>query len=553
MAAPSAPGSPSARESQVLRARRYGRRHAPQLVLLLASASCAPATVASPPSLSSAVDGVMAEPPLDQVHWGVLALDAGSGTVLYRQGAERKFIPASNMKLPVTVAALHHLGPGYRFETALLAAGPFDAATGVLKGDLVLPATGDPTLSARFWESDVAPLRALADSLRAAGLREVTGSLVVDASSWDSSTVVGSWMVGDLPRSYAATGGAFALAEGVTTVVVTATAPGEPARVSWEPRGEEGFVLGRVETVGADVEASRIRTGYLPESRRLVLDGEIEAGAVDTLRLATRDPVRQAAAALTRALAEGGVEVKGGWRVAWTAGSPLAGGCATGDLDGCGARRLAALSSPPMIRIVEEVLEPSQNWIAEQLVRVLGPLRPRAPGGEEDDEDEARSSWRSGLATVRAFLIDEVGVDSLDFQLRDGSGLSTQNLLTPRALVALLGHARREPWGDAFRDALPEPGEEDGTLEGRLESLQGRLHAKTGTLTNVVSLSGYLDRPDGSTVLFSILTNGSGLPSSVVRGGMDRIVRILADGPGRGGGSASRDQTPLRSAARAAR
>ena len=505
----------------------------PGIAAALASAfgaACATAQASSRPGLEERVAAVVQAAPLDQVHWGVLAVDASSGDVLVGRQAERKFIPASNMKLLGTAAALHLLGPGHTFETALHAAGTFDAETGVLVGDLVLPGTGDPTLSERFWEEDVAPLRALADSLRRAGVREVTGGLVVDASAWDSSSVVGSWMVGDLPAAYAATGGAFAVAEGETTIVLRGgTVAGELARVEWWPLGEEGFVVSRVVTLPAGDTTGRVEAAYLPESRRLVLQGTMEAGTVDTVRVATRDPVRQATAALERALREAGVSIRGGWRVAWEPGEPLGGGCSSGALASCGAARLAGLRSPPLTEVVEAVLEPSQNWITEQLVRALGPHR-RPDEGRPGDERPARGGWRDGLTVVRRFMVEEVGVDSLDLLLRDGSGLSTQNLLTPRAIVRLLDYALRTPWGDAFRVALAEPGEEDSTLERRFEGLGGRVFAKTGSLTNVASLSGYLIRPDGRTILFSIMTNASGLPASRVRQGIDRIVELLAAG-----------------------
>ena len=481
--------------------------------------------------LPAQVTSVIEAAPLDQVHWGIYAVDGSDGRVLAEYQAARKFIPASNQKLLATAAALHFLGPGHRFQTAMLAAGELDGS-GVLAGDLVLPGTGDPSLSARFWGDDRAPLTALADSLRRAGVREVTGALVVDASLWDSTSLVGSWMVEDLPSSTAASGGAFAVAEGITTITVVGGAlPGEPAEVRWSPLGEEDFVVSRVETVPAGGgEGPRITVGFLPQSRRLVLEGTIPRGGRRVLEVATRDPVRQAAAALARAVEEAGIPLRGGWRVAWEPGETLAGGCRSGELAACGATLVAALSSPPLTEIARAVLGPSQNWIAEQLVRSLGTVPgPRGCCGLEALSG-AHAGWEEGLALVEAFLVDTVGIDPLDLSLRDGSGLSVQNLITPRALVRLLDYARSAPWGDAFRSALAEPGEEDSTLENRLEGMEGRVFAKTGSLTHVASLSGYLLRRDGGTVIFAILSNGAGLPSATLRDAIDRLVVLLAQG-----------------------
>jgi D-alanyl-D-alanine carboxypeptidase/D-alanyl-D-alanine-endopeptidase (penicillin-binding protein 4) len=119
-------------------------------------------------------------------------------------------------------------------------------------------------------------------------------------------------------------------------------------------------------------------------------------------------------------------------------------------------------------------------------------------------------------------------VDSLDIALRDGSGLSAYNLVTPRALVAILLRMHRSPLATSYREALAAPGEEESTLERRLLDLEGRVQAKTGTISNVNSLSGYLRTDSGREVVFAILTNGSGLPSGVVRTRMDDVVRTLA-------------------------
>jgi D-alanyl-D-alanine carboxypeptidase/D-alanyl-D-alanine-endopeptidase (penicillin-binding protein 4) len=154
--------------------------------------------------------------------------------------------------------------------------------------------------------------------------------------------------------------------------------------------------------------------------------------------------------------------------------------------------------------------------MTEQLIRTLG-----AELGEE-------GSWDEGVDVIRTFLTEEVGIDSLDVAPRDGSGLSAYNLVTPRALVSILSFMRHSENWDVFKEALASPGEEDSTLEHRLLDLEGRVFAKTGTISNVNSLSGYLVREDGSEVIFSVLSNGSGLPASIVRAAIDDVVRDLA-------------------------
>jgi D-alanyl-D-alanine carboxypeptidase/D-alanyl-D-alanine-endopeptidase (penicillin-binding protein 4) len=145
-----------------------------------------------------------------------------------------------------------------------------------------------------------------------------------------------------------------------------------------------------------------------------------------------------------------------------------------------------------------------------------------------------RRDWSSDvcssdlIAVVDDFLTRVVGVDSLDVSSRDGSGLSAYNLVTPRAVVTVLQHMAAHPDASAYRRAMAEPGEQDSTLEERLSGLEGRVFAKTGTISNVNSLSGYLVRENGEEVIFAILANGAGLSDEFMESTLDEVVRVLA-------------------------
>ena len=510
------------------------------LTSLAFAGGCATFPSGSGGILQEEIDEIISAPPLDQVNWGIRIVDPDRGQILYSRHAHRKFVPASNMKILSTATALSVLGPDYRYQTDLHGVGSFEEGGRVLHGDLLLRATGDPTLSDRFYPSAEAPMDSLAEGLWAAGVRTVTGSLVVDVSSWDSTSVPGSWMVQNLSGTSGATGGAFAIAEGVLTVEVTAgKEPGAPAQARWWPFLGDEFISVSFVTLHPDSSGGDRSVHYLPESRRLKIEGQIRAGDVDTIRVSQRDPVRLASAALLRALERRGIEIQGGNRVTWDVGEPVGpGSCTTGrttaDLDPSGdalpdsegsaaqvpecpdATRITGFSSPPMAEIVKAILEPSQNWMTEQLVRTLG-----MEGGR-------RGSWREGFRVERNFLTQEVGVDSLDVTYRDGSGLSAYNLVTPRAIVRILEYMRASSNSGAFRSALASPGEEESTLRNRLLELGSRVFAKTGTITHVTSLSGYLFTDSGKELIFSILTNGSGLSSREVRASIDRIVEAAA-------------------------
>ena len=509
----------------------------PALLLALASApasvsATAPESATAPDTLDlvQRIDSVLAEPPLDGIHWGVLLVDAATGETLYDRNGHLRFVPASNVKIPVTAAALSRLGPTFRYRTAFYAEAREGGAVGpdgTIPGDLVLAGTGDPTLGEPFHDSAEAALEALVDSLAAAGVRRVEGELVVDAAAWDSTTVPTGWLVGNLDARYAATGGAFGVGSGELELEITgAGVEGAPAHLSWTPVGTRDFVDNRVLTGAPDSEVELV-TSYLPESRRWVVEGSVPPGHRETRLRAKRDPVRQGVHALVRIMEERGIRVEGDVRKVWEPGTPVAGGCAAGSLPrccpggeppapACPSVEVAGMDSPPLTEVVEAIMGPSQNWMAEQLVRTLG-----AEVGES-------GSWSAGFEVVTDFLTGELGVDSLDIHFRDGSGLAAYNLLSPRALIRILDDARIRPWAMAFHQSMPEPGRSGTTLAGRLTDLEGRVFAKTGTISHVNALSGYLIADDGRELLFAVLTNTANMPAARVRQGIDDVVRQMA-------------------------
>lgn len=448
---------------------------------------------------------------------GFVVVDPATGERLRSHNPALHFVPASNQKLLTTAAALEALGPEYRFRTALWTSAP--VRDGTLDGDLVVRPSGDPTMSVRFHpdSGSAAPLTRLARQVRDAGIRRVLGRLVVDATGWDSTTVAATWMSGDLEYGYAAQGGAFTVDEGVFRVVVDGEADGSEAGVEVLPRRRRARVRGRPLVVGSG-DSARIRLDPLPNGGWR-LHGTQQALDVDTLTRSTGEPVPEAARALAEALGDAGVRVEGGLQVAWP-GDRRWRRCPEADPTRCpGAREVAEIRSPPLIEVAAAILEPSQNWIAEQVVRVLG-----------SRSDDGRPSWADGLDEAEGVLIRAFGVDSTDVEMRDGSGLSAYNLVTPRAVAGILTGIHGRSWAAAYRDALAEPGEVESTLEERLQELEGRLFAKTGTITHVNALSGYLITAQGRELVFSLLTNVSGRESWRVRRAMDAWVLELAAG-----------------------
>lgn len=445
-------------------------------------------------------DSIINNSDLSKAVWGIEVYDPASRRVLYSHNGNRHFIPASNTKLFVTTVAMGVLGPEYRYRTPL-----FATARDTAIAALVLSGRGDPTWSERFHGGDFTVLEQLADSVARSGIRRID-RLVIDASRFGRERVHYTWEISDLPGIYAPPVAAVGVAEGTLQLVVRGAAtPGQPASVS--VIGPQG-VFPIVGTVDTDTAGARLSldVDYQNWPDTIRLSGSIGVNAVDTTRIAQPDAARFATAAFADALRARGIAIT------------------TADVtyDSVEVARIgagipiAAWTSQPLTEIVAAILKPSQNWIAEQLLRTLG-----AEKGEI-------GSWEEGLKVEQRYLVDVIGLDSTDFQLRDGSGMSAQTLMTPKGFVRILEHTRQQPWAALYRAALPGAREPESTLSTRFQGLENRIFAKTGSITNVSTLSGFLTTEGGQDLIFSILVNASGSPQAQVRRGMDRLVYTLA-------------------------
>jgi serine-type D-Ala-D-Ala carboxypeptidase/endopeptidase (penicillin-binding protein 4) len=476
--------------------------------LVLGACASAPRTATPQRDPFAAIDSIV-EIELYPTHWGIEVLDRTNNRVIVSRNSNRHFIPASNTKLVVTIVAMGTLGPDYRYRTPIFLNGA--AGDSAPRGMLIV-GQGDPTMSGRFLGGDdFAFVKMLADSLYAKGVRRINGDIVVDASYFTPEGVHSSWEIGDLPWYYAAPTSAFAVAEGALRLIVTAgRSPGAPvtASVVGTDFPMPVAIRATTDTVGA---RAAVDVDYEAWPDTLLITGSIGAGKADSSWIAIPDQATFGANALRSALQRRGITTTGTIRVARDAAAARS---LRASFDTTNA--VVTWTSPPMNEIIAGILKPSQNWIAEQLLRTLG-ARYRKEG-----------SWSAGLNVERRYLIDVAGLDSLSFSLRDGSGLSAQNLLSPRATLILLEHARQASWGPQYRAALPAPGMSGGTLSNRLAGFESRLVAKTGTIANVNSLSGYMRTLDDRELTFVIFTNGSGRASADIRKAIDRIVNTLA-------------------------
>lgn len=431
--------------------------------------------------------------PVDKGEWGLLIADAASGETLFEKNADKYFVPASNMKLLTTAMALDKLGPDYRFRTTLETNGKL-GADGSLSGDLILVGRGDPNLSNRKYpfdtkeEFDGPPekvLAELADAVVARGVKEISGDIVGDDSYFPRERYPDGWEIDDMVWEYGAAISALVVDDNTATLILTpGEKAGDPVTAEMQPKIEEFVVKNEVVTTAAKEKAD-LRLVREPGSATVVVSGVMPAKSeTRKLVLAIQEPAQHAAALLARLLAERGVKCDGKVRPQH-------------DPDPAETSR-TVLAEHLSIRLgdsIKLVNKISQNLHTEVLLRVAA----RQDGRWSDAED---------LLKFPQGFYAKVGIAPDDVVQSDGSGLSRHDMVTPRAFVALLAYAQKQPWFQEFYASLPVAGL-DGTLNERMKDagVAGRIHAKTGSVTHVRTLSGYADTASGRRLIFSFLSN----------------------------------------------
>src|SRR5216684_140570 len=441
-------------------------------------------------------EALLGAAPASKGEWGLLIVDAESGETLYEQNADKYFVPASNMKLFTTALALAKLGPEYRFHTTLESRGTISSA-GVLGGDLALVGRGDPNLSNRKFpyelkeEFDGPPEKALvelADALVAKGIKQISGDVIADDSYFPRERYPNGWEIDDMVWEYGAAISAIVVDD--NTVALTLT-PGEqagnPVQAAVTPATPDFTVENDVVTSAADVKPDLTLTRE-PGSNLVVVKGSLPAkSAPRKLVLAIEEPAQHAAATLKRLLEERGVKVAGIARARHASGE-----------QGGDPVVLAEHVSVPLGDALKLVNKISQNLHTEMLLRTAA--RQSGPWATTDD-----------LMKIPAEFYATAGIAPGDVIQTDASGLSRHDLVTPRAIVTLLAFAQKQPWFGPYYASLPVAGV-DGTLEDRMKNTPaaGRIHAKTGSVEHVRTLSGFAETASGRRVIFSFLSNNQG-------------------------------------------
>ncbi len=471
---------PLRREVPTRRVGSWLRRRLAAAVLVIAftgSASASdPETGTVAPELAAALDGVLGRPALADARLGILVVRRDDGAVLFARDPDRGLIPASNMKVLTAIAALDAYGPAHRFATSIRAAAPPDEQ-GVVAA-IAVRGAGDPVLNSEDWWR-------LAADLRRAGVRRVSGDILLDDTAFDAEYWHPDW--GRVSaRAYHAPVSALTANYGAYFVnVIPGDAPGEDVRVEVDPP----ISYLKVENAATTGSARAKRTLVVGRASReaggetVRVSGRVRAGdPADTFPRSVLDATLYAGAVFRHQLESNGIEV-GGQVIRGDASSL--------------PHELLAYEGRPLIEIVRLFMKYSNNSVAESLVKGMA-----LASGQQ-------GSWRHGLAAVRDRLV-RLGVPMEGVVMVDGSGLSPRNRLSARVLVEALRIADASfAFGPELMVSLPIAAT-DGTLEKRARGARGQVRGKTGLLSDqrTTSLSGHAVLADGERVVFSFIVNG---------------------------------------------
>jgi D-alanyl-D-alanine carboxypeptidase/D-alanyl-D-alanine-endopeptidase (penicillin-binding protein 4) len=470
-------------------------------------------------SLAEKIDRVLASA---KAFWGIEVVDLESGKTLYRWNADRFFVPASNTKLFTTAMALTRLGPDFTFQTRVVSDAAPDA-NGRIGGPLRLVGGGDPNLSARaipyhrgpISGDPLAAIEDLADQIAARGVKRIDGDIIGDDTWYAWEPYAAGWGIEDPESDDGPPISALTINDNAFAVTVwPGVREGDIAGLDLNPPLDPFRFDNRVLTA-APGSPRRLRYSRLPGSPDLHLWGAVSQP--QTLVFAMDDPARYAAEALRSALEDRGIAVAGQATSVHEYPSEAADLTQRPPTAPPSGVELARRVSAPLfedLRITDKV---SQNLHAELALRAVARARRNI------------GTFEAGLEELKTFLA-EVGVAPEQYNIHDGSGLARLNLVTPSAVIALLRFMHDSAHAKEWMSLLPVGGE-DGTLANRFTGTPaaGRVHAKTGSLSHVSALSGYIERVNGKWVVFSILVNNYNTPTADVRGAMDRICNLIVE------------------------
>lgn len=438
-----------------------------------------------PVDLPKQIDDLISRPELKKAHWGILIKSLQNQTIFYNYNSDQLFVPASNVKLLTTAAALIKLGENYQIKTPIYFQG-----NGPILTRLHIIGNGDPSIT-------IEQLKTIANTLKSQGIQQIQ-KLSLEDNTLAQNHLNPTWEWEDIHFNYAPAINKLILNENAVNLTLSPQAIGQPLKVTWSDAiaGKQWQIINQTRAVMANSSQAISIKGILGKPI-LVLEGELSSQSEpDISAIAIPDPVRYFAESLQQLLTESGIQVN---QLEFSAKLP----------PNSEEKLLLEITSSTVQELIKETNQESNNLYAETLLNLI----------------QDNSNTINGLKNI----LQSLEINPNSYILKDGSGLSRQNLVSPAVFAQLLTAMDQSKFRLSYRNSLAIAGEK-GTLENRFQntSVAGKLQGKTGTLSGNSALSGYLEVPAFQPLVFSILVNNSELSSPVLRKAIDAIIILLS-------------------------
>ncbi len=430
--------------------------------------------------LSHQIDEIIEQPELKRSQWGILIQSLTTGETFYQLNEDKYFIPASNVKLLTSAAALLTLGKEFQIRTSFYATGSSPNLE-----SLTVVGRGDPSLTTE-------QLKSIVQQLKQSGVRQID-QLIINANYFNTDGINPTWEWDDIHYYYAPTLTSLTLNDNQVTLSLKPQQVGQPLQLEWsdELAGQQWEIINQTVTGKSGKENTitlhpQRGTNLLEIRGTLAVDSE-----PDTFGLAILNPNQYFLSVLKDLLEQENIIVL---RDAISKEIKIQG------------QEILSIESPKLSELLNKINQNSDNLYAENLRQIVLKESPQYSKILEELTQETK--WI------------------------DGSGLSRRNLITPHSLVKLLTLISQDPNYQVYKDSLAVAGE-IGTLKSRFldTAILGKLWGKTGTLTGVSSLSGYLELENYSPIVFSIMVNYSDQPSSILRQNIDKMILSVSEFP----------------------
>lgn len=445
--------------------------------------------------LSSQINKLLKKYNVDSSKIGIAIYSTKTEKWLYEKNAKKSFILASNTKLFTTSCALMKLGPDFNFSTKVYYNGAI-STDGVLNGNISIIGGADPNISARFQnDNSVAIFQDWTAQLKKLGVKKIEGDIVLDDSMFDSEYINPDWVKHDLAEWWVAPVSALSLNDNCIDITVEATKNEEKALIKVSPDTKYITIINKIKTKAKPRE--KIAFSRKNAANEITIWGEIEVGTTYKFSVAIHHPTMFFGMVFKETLEKNGVIVNGEIKIKKIS-------------DEKEAPKLLAEFKSDILRTITVANKVSQNFYAECLLKYLG----------YKFKDEGSS--KNGASVINEFL-KEIKIDEIE--IKDGSGVSRGDMASPEQICELLNYMRTCKYGKHFIDSLAVGGAQEGTLKYRFneEQFKGKITGKSGSLSRVANLSGYIDAENGDCIIFSILSNDKNGNNKL----LDAIAKIL--------------------------